>query len=184
MSHNNILMIHEFKKSFLNLPLEDYTLTFDDGLYTQYKFFNKIKNIKTKKYFFISSGIVCPEDVEQSDEFITCAQAHKKAFKGDFSNYMKWSQINEINKTENCFIGCHSHFHMRKTADCVECIISDNRYMLNDFSKHLGKIPDIFCFPYNKETGLYKEILFKKGFTEFFGDKRINIDDILYEKCN
>ena len=29
---DKILMIHEFKESFLNLPLEDYILTFDDGL--------------------------------------------------------------------------------------------------------------------------------------------------------
>ena len=38
-----VLMIHEFKKEFLDLPLKDYILTFDDGLYTVYKFFNKIK---------------------------------------------------------------------------------------------------------------------------------------------
>ena len=50
-------MIHEFKEEFLNLPLENYTLTFDDGLYTQYKFFNEIKKIKTNKFFFISSNI-------------------------------------------------------------------------------------------------------------------------------
>lgn len=172
------LMIHEFKDEFLNLPLEDYILTFDDGLYTQYKFFNKIKKIKTEKYFFISSGIVCPEDKNQDDNYITCYQAHKKAFKGVFSNYMKWSQINEINETENCFIGCHSHFHMRKTADCVECIILDNKKMFSEFNSNLGYIPDSFCFPYNHETSLYKEILFKKGFTKFFGNNRIDILDI------
>ena len=65
-----ILMIHEFKDTFLNLPLEDYILTFDDGLYTQYKFFNEIKKIKTEKYFFISSGIICPEYENQDDEYI------------------------------------------------------------------------------------------------------------------
>ena len=36
-----ILMIHEFKEDFLNLNLEDYILTFDDGLYTQYLFFQE-----------------------------------------------------------------------------------------------------------------------------------------------
>ena len=64
-----ILMIHEFKEEFLNLPLENYTLTFDDGLYTQYKFFNEIKKIDTEKYFFISSNIVCSEDASQEDSF-------------------------------------------------------------------------------------------------------------------
>ena len=32
-----VLMLHEFKEEFLDLPLENYILTFDDGLYTQYK---------------------------------------------------------------------------------------------------------------------------------------------------
>ena len=170
-----VLMIHEFKEDFLNLPLEDYILTFDDGLFTQYNFFKEIKKIKTKKYFFISSGIICPEDVNQNDEYISCAKAHRKAFLGDFTNYMKWSQIKEINNTENCYIGCHSHFHMRKTAGCVECIILDNQKMFSEFNKNLKYMPDSFCFPYNYDTPLYKEILYKKGFINFFGKDRINI---------
>ena len=179
-----ILMIHEFKEDFLNLNLEDYILTFDDGLYTQYLFLEDILKIKTEKYFFISSGIVCEEDKKQDNTFITCYNAHKKAFKNNFTNYMKWSQINEINQTENCFIGCHSHFHMRKTAGCVECIILDNHNMIKEFNKNLKNLPDSFCFPYNYETPLYKEILIKKGFTNFFGKERINIEDILNEKSN
>ena len=78
-----ILMIHEFKEEFFDLPLEEYILTFDDGLYTQYVFLEELKNIKTKKYFFISSDIVCPENIEQNDEYITCNEAHKKAFNGE-----------------------------------------------------------------------------------------------------
>lgn len=173
-----VLMIHEFKEDFLNLPLEDYVLTFDDGLFTQYNFLKEIKKIKTKKYFFISSGIVCPEDVNQNNEYISCIKAHKKAFQGDFSNYMKWSQINEINNSKDCIIGCHSHFHMRKTAGCVECIILDNQKMFDEFNKHLKYMPESFCFPYNYDTPLYKEILHKKGFNTFFGKGRINILDL------
>jgi len=173
-----ILMIHEFKKEFLDLPLENYTLTFDDGLYTQYLFINELRKIKTDKFFFISSNIVCSEDTNQDETFINSIDAHKKAFNGIYTNYMKWSQIKEIDSYDRCNIGCHSHFHSFKTADCVECIILDNRYMLNDFNKHLGKIPDIFCFPFNKETGLYKEILAKKGFNKFYGKERIDINEI------
>ena len=60
-----ILIIHEFEERFFDLPLDQYILTFDDGLYTQYVFLEELKKIKTKKYFFISSGIVCPENIEQ-----------------------------------------------------------------------------------------------------------------------
>jgi hypothetical protein len=173
-----VLMIHEFKEEYFDLPLDKYILTFDDGLYTQYKFLKELKKIDTKKYFFISSGIVCPENVTQTDEYIESNKAHIKAFNGDFTNYMKWSQIKEINNLSNCFVGCHSHFHNKKTADCVECMIPDNRYMLQDFKQKLGYIPDIFCFPYNYETPLYKEILNKKGFKNFYGKERINIFDL------
>ena len=178
MSSKKILMIHEFKESFLNLPLEDYILTFDDGLYTQYLFLEDILKIKTEKYFFISSGIVCEEDKIQNDTFITCYNAHKKAFKNNFTNYMKWSQIKNILNYKNCYIGCHSHFHKIKTADCLECIIEDNRLMNNNFLKNLNFIPDSFCFPYNYETPLYREILSNKGIKNFYGSERIDINDI------
>tara|TARA_R110000744_G_scaffold88570_1_gene172646 strand:- start:772 stop:1302 length:531 start_codon:yes stop_codon:yes gene_type:complete len=173
-----ILIIHEFEERFFDLPLDQYTLTFDDGLYTQYVFLEELKNIKTKKYFFISSGIVCPENIEQNGEYIICNEAHKKAFNGDYTNYMKWSQIKEIDESDDCYIGCHSHFHNIKTADCVECMIPDNRYMLHDFKQKLGYIPDIFCFPYNYETPLYREILNKKGFKNFYGKDRVDIFDL------
>ena len=173
-----VLMIHEFEEKFLDLPLENYILTFDDGLYSQYIFLDELKKIKTKKYFFISSNIICPENQKQNDELICCERAHVKAFNKDYTNYMKWSQIKEIDKEDNCFIGCHSHSHDIKTADCVECIILDNRYMVEDFSKNLGYLPEYFCYPYNKKTILYETILSKKGFKHFYGSDRIDIDEI------
>tara|TARA_R110001592_G_scaffold197979_5_gene446115 strand:+ start:9413 stop:9943 length:531 start_codon:yes stop_codon:yes gene_type:complete len=173
-----ILMIHEFKEDFLNLNLEDYILTFDDGLYTQYLFLDELLKINTDKYFFISSGIVCEETTKQDNTYITSYNAHKKAFKGNFNNYMKWSQIKEIFNKPNCYIGCHSHYHKLKTADCVECIIEDNKQMNYEFIKNLDFIPDNFCFPYNYETPLYKEILNLKGFKNFYSAERIDINDI------
>ena len=173
-----ILMIHEFKEDFLNLNLEDYILTFDDGLYTQYLFLDELLKINTDKYFFISSGIVCEETTKQDNTYITSYNAHKKAFNNDFTNYMKWSQIKKIDSLDNCFIGCHSHFHQLKTASCVECIILDNRLMMFDFIKNLGYVPRKFCFPYNYQTPLYKEILSLKGFKSFYGNERIDINTL------
>ena len=123
-----VLMIHEFEEKFLDLPLEKYILTFDDGLYSQYRFLEELKKIKTEKYFFISSNIICPENQKQNDESICCEKAHIKAFNKNYINYMKWSQIKEIDKVDNCFIGCHGHSHDIKTADCVECIIYGRRF--------------------------------------------------------
>lgn len=174
-------MIHEFKKEYLDLPLEDYILTFDDGLYTQYKFFNEIKKINTEKYFFISSNIVCDEEENQDDNFILCHEAHIKALKNkDYSNYMKWSQIREIQRDKNCHVGCHSHYHDMKTADCIECIINDNQKMVFEFIKNLGYLPHYFCFPYNYKTEKYQEVLKLKGFKHFYGKERIDINELQY----
>mgnify|MGYP003624207817 FL=1 len=173
-----VLMIHEFKEEYFDIPLDKYILTFDDGLYTQYKFIDELKKINTEKIFFISSNIICPEDKDQDDNFIKCIDAHKKAFNNDFTNYMKWSQIKKIDSLDNCFIGCHSHFHQLKTASCVECIILDNRLMMFDFIKNLGYVPRKFCFPYNYQTPLYKEILSLKGFKSFYGNERIDINTL------
>ena len=50
--------------------------------------------------------------------------------------------------------------------------------MFDEFNKHLKYMPESFCFPYNYDTPLYKEILHKKGFNTFFGKGRINILDL------
>ena len=62
-----VLMIHEITEKLFDLNLEDYTLTFDDGLYSQYYHYDKFKSINTDKIFFISSNILC-EGI-QSTEF-------------------------------------------------------------------------------------------------------------------
>ena len=50
--------------------------------------------------------------------------------------------------------------------------------MKDKFLKKLNFIPESFCFPYNYETPLYKEILSKKGFKNFYGSERIDINEI------
>ena len=91
---------------------------------------------------------------------------------------MNWTQIREIQMEDKCHIGCHSHYHDVKTADCVECIINDNQKMIFEFIKNLNFLPHYFCFPYNYETTLYRMILSKRGFKKFFGKERIDINEI------
>jgi hypothetical protein len=64
-----ILMIHEIRDWMFDLPLHNYVLTFDDGLYSQYYFLDKFKTIDTEKIFFISTGILCDENEIQSTTF-------------------------------------------------------------------------------------------------------------------
>lgn len=140
-------MIHEITPEVLSKDLSGFDIiTFDDGLYTQYKHIDHFKKFNKPMYFFVSTGIVCPEDVEQSDEPLYCGYAHEKAFEGNFENYMKWSQIEEIDKMTNCFIGGHSHAHTKIRS--LKENIDDTNKMLEIFSEHCIDIHS-YCYPYN-----------------------------------
>lgn len=175
-----VLMIHEFHEEFLLLPLDQYILTFDDGLYSQYKYISELSKIDTHKIFFISTGIIC--DTIQSEHEIKCEQAHVKFFEtGDRSHYMTWEQIKHIQKINNCEIGGHSHNHnsrWRHNKHTIKEIIEDTRQMISAFNNH-DMQPISFCFPYNNESGVYEQILRTRGFTNFYGKNRIDINDII-----
>ena len=176
-------MIHEFREEFLNLPLENYILTFDDGLYSQYHFWSEIEKIPTKKIFFISSNIVC--DTEQSLEFPVCRDAHQKAFSGNKEDYMNLQQIKHLLDYDDVEIGGHSHEHKRlnnftSLFDKVEHIKQDTEKMMKWFQQNLNHTPRSFCFPYNENLdGMYNALLKKYGFTDFYGKERTAIESIL-----
>ncbi|MFG1483964.1 polysaccharide deacetylase family protein [Halobacteriovorax sp. HFRX-2_2] len=178
-----ILMIHEVYEWMLELDLSDYTITFDDGLYSQYKHLNHFLKFDTPKIFFVSTNIISPEAEKQNEITIPCAKAHESYFKtGNTSNYMKWSQIKEIASTKDCYIGGHSHQHrdLRSGLNLKELhdhLKDDTDKMLNEFAKQGLNIKD-FCFPYNYEAPLYKEILKQRGIENIFGQERVAIEDL------
>lgn len=186
--NKKVLMIHEIEPWMLNQKLENYILTFDDGLYSQYYYLDFFKQLNTQKYFFISTGIICPEEINQNLDFPCCRTSHKRFFEnGDTSNYMKWSQILEIYNTENCFIGGHSHEHLKNTELSIKELHSvlknDSLKMIESFK---SKNIDInsFCFPFNIDHILYKEILKSLGVNQFFGKERISIESLKEEFKN
>lgn len=180
---NTALMIHECRPEFLKLPLEQYLLTFDDGLYSQFVFYQEIRHLNTPKIFFISSGIVC--DGPQSLEFPTCRVAHEKAFAGNKEDYMTLEQIRILAEDPLVTIGAHSHSHTRLSnfstlAEKARYIKDDTEQMLSWFEKNLGLQPTSFCFPYNENLdGLYTGLLKKYGFKTFYGNERIPIETLL-----
>ena len=181
MPQKPILMIHEIREWMFELPLEDYILTFDDGLYSQYYYWPKIKKIPTEKIFFISSGIVSQE--KQSREFPICNIAHQKAFNGIFEDYMTLDQIKELDRDPLVTIGGHGHNHRRLNTFTgllakVEYIKQDTQQMLDWFVSNLGFKPTKFCFPYNDDLdGLYPGLLKKYGICDFYGRDRLKIED-------
>ena len=178
------LMIHECNDKFLDIDLSKYVLTFDDGLYTQYAFYKKIKQLPNKKIFFISTNIIC--EGAQSIEYITCREAHKKAFIGNKENYMTIDQIKELMQDPLVEIGGHGHVHTNiESLDTlynkVTFIKKDTEQMLDWFRDNLNLKPVSFCFPHNKDLdGFYKGILELRGFKNFYGKERIPIETLLH----
>ena len=171
----DVLMIHELSQEMFELPLEDYILTFDDGLYTQYKYLEQLKALDTPKIFFISSNLVRGQADPLNDEFIACGDAHKKAFNGNLENYMSWDEILEIHNTENCEIGGHGHDHLKlwdikSTRDRYNSISEDTKMMVKTF-KGKGIKLDSFCFPYNYEDPLLSGVVKRHKITNIFGLK-------------
>ena len=176
-----VLMIHEvYDDLFSRIDLEKYTLTFDDGLATQWKYFDKLKKVNTEKYFFFSTGIVCQEDSEQDFSFIKCGDAHKYFFETkNAKDYMKISQLKEIKQTENCFVGCHGHAHIKfrninNRVERMKLINTDTLVTLESYKKIFNEQPTLFCFPYNWSDDFYIQVLIKYGFKKLFGKERID----------
>lgn len=170
-------MIHEITPEVLKKDLSNFDIiTFDDGLYTQYLNHEHFAKFNKPMYYFISTNIICPINVKQKDEILYCGDAHKKAFNGNFENYMTWSQIKELSKLYN--IGGHSHTHPRiKTKSLTEQfkICKNEVDLMNDSFKENEIVINSFCFPYNEEIIIYKALL--KGYA-LFGEKRIAVESI------
>ena len=179
-----VLMIHEVRPWMLDLPLNDYILTFDDGLYSQYHYNDHFKQLTTQRIYYISSGIVSTG--QQSTEFPTCVQAHEKARNNNFEDYMSVEQIRDLMQDPNVIIGAHSHSHTRlnnfKTlAEKVAYINLDTEQMIAWFKEQLGFSPTHFCFPYNEDlNGLYKGLIKKFGITNVVGSGRIPVETLLH----
>lgn len=178
-----VLMIHEIRESIFDLPLENYILTFDDGLYSQYYYYPQFKNIPTEKIYFISSNILCTGS--QSTAFPTCVEAHKKAFLGNFEDYMTVDQVKELAQDPLVSIGGHGHQHTRlnhfsKLTEIIQYISKDTETMIEWFDTNLKTKPTKFCYPYNEDRdGLYPGLLKLFGFTEFYGRERIPVETLL-----
>jgi peptidoglycan/xylan/chitin deacetylase (PgdA/CDA1 family) len=187
--NKKILEIHEWKPEFESIPkyiLEEYELTFDDGLYSQYMALDYLKTLNTKKIFFISTGIIRERFKCPSKEIISCFDAHQKAFEGNFSNYMNWDEILEINSLENFEIQGHSHNHKKYEMFPLKNLYSnlkkDTDDMLFEFGIR-GIDIDKFCFPYNESYDfVYKTILIKEMIKKFYGNERETIEKLFEEK--
>ena len=183
-----ILEIHQLGFWIKNFSfLEDDILTFDDGLFSQFFFFNYLPKTNIK-IFFISTNIINFEN-KFNLEFPTCDVAHERFFKlNDITNYMSIEQINYLKNQPNTYIGSHMHYHY-KYENIVDDMELSYRKSLEDFSKNkffMEKYFNIksvkyFCYPYNYDKNLFLNINLRKIYPNalVFGSNRIDIMKLL-----
>ena len=163
-----------------DLPLGDYTITFDDGLYSQFYYLDEFLKFDTELIYFVSTDILC--DTVQSSNFEDCRNAHIKASVGNKEDYMTIEQVQRLTTIPNVSVGGHSHSHIDltrfdRTTDKIAHIKTDTELMINWFKQNLGFEPRKFCFPYNNDlNGLYTNILKLYGITEVYGRERTPIE--------
>lgn len=155
-----VLEIHHITNDLFNLPLERFLLTFDDGYQDQFQHFFKFLEIPTPKIYFIVPIWL------KNPGFIDIDQLH----------FMK--------QHHNVQIGAHGYAHPylkeMPLEQKIQEIHQDTELMINWFRDNLGFTPTKFCFPFNYRVyGIYERILRDYGFTEFYGDERIRLGQLM-----
>ena len=180
-------MIHQWRDDYFKLKLDDYILTFDDGLYGQIEPIFKICNIypDIEIRYYVSTGIINTDDNRNYEE---CSIAHDNFFSnGDLSNYVSYDDLISLSKLKQVNIGLHGHNHLRlenliknkSLKDYFKIIEKDIEEMLfryiDMYQNRIIKAGDIhYCTPYNYTSDLYNALL-RKRFNEYFPDADLNI---------
>jgi len=166
LPNDTTFVIHEIDDDIMKTIEEvsgDYpeiTLSFDDGLFSQFLYFDRIKKLPNPKIFYISSKFVY-SGKEQTIR--KCAQAHEAARTKDYSAYMTWEQINIVQEDTKSMIGMHGWAHLDPDVDRSSSFKDDVQNMFKDFDKNLRPKLGLkslnyyrnFAFPYNKVNDIY-----------------------------
>jgi len=111
------LMIHDIRKEYFDLNLDQYRLTFDDGLFSQYYYFPLLKSQPGKLTYFITTSFIKPGKTRSmfSGEYISYLKSKKYSYRtfieGKFDHFMTLEEIQKLSDQSNVQIGVHSHFH-------------------------------------------------------------------------
>jgi hypothetical protein len=155
-----ILKISKMSKEYFNLPLEEYILTFEDNLLEIFSFLRQLENLKTEKIVFVTTS-----KIERDKGALTIPQLLDLKY-SNFEIGGNW----------------HNYLDYRQNQDNIVNILiklkKDSEKMQTFFSKKLRIRPTKFCFPFDHEIWGYRRILINLGYTDFYGEGRIDIDTL------
>jgi hypothetical protein len=112
-----ILTIHDVRKEYFDLNLNDYQLTFDDGLFSQFYHFSLFKDHPKKLTYLITTSFIKPGKIRKTVAgwnlpYIKSKKYMYRTFaEGRFDHFMNLEELQEICGQKNVQIGAHSHFH-------------------------------------------------------------------------
>ncbi|MBT8365900.1 MAG: polysaccharide deacetylase family protein [Deltaproteobacteria bacterium] len=110
-------MIHDIRREYFDLNLDQYQLTFDDSLFSQYYYFPLLKNNPRNLIYFITTSFIRPGKARRmfSGEYIPYLKSKKYGYRtfveGKFDHFMTIEELQAISSQTNVRIGVHSHFH-------------------------------------------------------------------------
>ena len=243
------LMIHDLKREYFALPLRDYRLTFDDGLFSQYYYQPLLADQPGGLTFFVATAFIRPGPARPRFagrylEHLKSGVYSRRAFiEGRLDDFMTVDEVGVLAGQPGVRIGAHSHFHdvvltdvhprkpkppspwkterfrqvpealrrglsirsrlafqgfdtgdgglsPRSEARWREYIREDTELCLEWFRRHLGRVPESYCFPFNEYSPPLLDILRSYGFREFFASRaprdpslipRLDIDRLIEE---
>lgn len=184
--------VHSVCEDLFKLNLSDYILTFDDGLFSQYFYWDLIyNNVSSSSVLFIPtraiilSNFTRPRFSGRFIKFRDCFQAMKRWKQCNMhDDYMTLGEIKFMIENYNVKIGGHGHRHLEpmiyknSLVDSVKIMKEDIDQMFNWFKAHLSITPVDFCFPFNKEDSFLKMLLKDEGIENFYGEERIEIESL------
>lgn len=173
-----ILLIHEVKPWMLKPELYDpfSTITFDDALYSQYRYAEHFLSLcKKRLIIFVSTGIVHNGNDQIVD--VSCYEAHNRFFKtGDTRPYMTRKQILDL-YNKGFEIGLHgvTHSHMPEGLKGMKQALEEAKASYCTL-KEWGITPTCMSYPYNESNPGFRILSSYNAGFEYFGDERIEIE--------
>jgi peptidoglycan/xylan/chitin deacetylase (PgdA/CDA1 family) len=113
----DLLMIHDVRREYFDLPLDRYRLTFDDGLYSQYYYYPLLRGLPEPLTFFITTALIreAPARPQFTGRFLehmkTGAYSYRAYIEKDLEGFMTLEEVRFLAEQANVRLGAHSHFH-------------------------------------------------------------------------
>lgn len=111
------LMIHDIRPEYFDLPLDQYHLTFDDGLYAHYYYLPLLEKHPSTLFFFIATDFIQPGAARKMFEgqYRPYLKSKRYMYQAMIENqrdfYMTVGEVQRLARRSNVVVGAHSHYH-------------------------------------------------------------------------